>query len=191
MELFGVARIFFGRIFPNFSQTIGLIKFNLKIGYGQLFFDFHEENWIFVKICKNFSFTCHSDRKNLFGGESKTEKNRLFSYNVVVWQKFGKIRPKNMCATPKSSTYGALHPKPWVALKNLTNHFVPYNPLNKLSVHQNSVGSIFLELHHFFSQWHAQLKFLRILTKIQFSSCNSKNIDPKELWWTDNLFSGL
>ena len=42
-----------------------------------------------------------------------------------------------MCATPKSSTYGALHPKPCVQLKNLIDHFVPYNPLNKLSVHHN------------------------------------------------------
>ena len=48
---------------------------------------------------------------------------------------------------PKSCSYGALQPKPWVALKNLMDHFVPYNPLNKLSVHHTSVGSIFFELH--------------------------------------------
>ena len=41
---------------------------------------------------------------------------------------------------PKSSTYGALQPKPWAALKNLIYHFVPYDPLNKLSVHHYSLG---------------------------------------------------
>ena len=48
---------------------------------------------------------------------------------------------------PKSSTYGALQPKPWVAFKTLIYHFVPYNLLNKLSVHHNSLGSIFFEEH--------------------------------------------
>ena len=52
-----------------------------------------------------------------------------------------------MCATPKSSTYGALHLKPCVALKNWIHHFVPHNPLNKLSVYHNSLGSTFFELH--------------------------------------------
>ena len=67
----------------------------------------------------------------------------------IVWPKFAKIRLKKMRATPKSSTYGALQPKPWVVLKNLIYHFVHYNLLNKLSAHHNSVGSIFFEQHHF------------------------------------------
>ena len=31
---------------------------------GSIFFELHGENWVFVKIRKNFSFTSHSERKN-------------------------------------------------------------------------------------------------------------------------------
>ena len=31
---------------------------------GSIFFELHQENWIFVKICKNFSCACHFERKN-------------------------------------------------------------------------------------------------------------------------------
>ena len=70
----------------------------------------------------------------------------FFIYHQYFGQNLEKFVQKIMRATPKSSTYGALHPKPCVALKNLIDHFVPYNPLNKLSVHHNSLGSIFFEL---------------------------------------------
>ena len=73
-----------------------------------------------------------------------------FYLGQIVWPKYAKIHLKKMPATPKSSTYEALQPKPWVVLKNLIYHFVHYNLLNKSSVHHNSVGSIFFELHHFF-----------------------------------------
>ena len=94
-----------------------------------------------------------------------------FCLRPIVWPKFAKTCPLKYAKIPKSSTYGALQPKPWVAFKHLIYHFVPYNLLNKLSVHHNSLGSIFFELHG--ENW----IFVKIRKNFSFTSHSERKND--------------
>ena len=118
-----------------------------------------EHSWSCPGIAQKSNFL----KNKQFYRKSTWNKLQLFfgDQKLCIWTflsrtdslvKICKNRSKIMHVTPKSSTYGALQTKPWVELKNVIYYFVPYNPLNKLSVNHNSVGWIFFELHHFFSQ---------------------------------------
>ena len=119
--------------------------------------------WKFLKNEQSYSKNTRN-KLPLFFEDLKIFSWIFFSINILakLWKNLSKI----MSATPKSSTYGALHPKPCVALKKLIDHFVPYNPLNKLFVHQNSVGSIFCELlKHFLSRVKCETKIFANFNK--------------------------
>ena len=72
----------------------------------------------------------NSSKTTIICWRSKTIQLSFFIDHQYFGQNLEKFLQKIMGATTKSSTYGALHPKPCVALKNLIDHFVPYTPLN-------------------------------------------------------------
>ena len=99
----------------------------------------------------------------------------------IIWSKFAKNwYVRNARDTKKLHLWGPA----CVALKNLIDHFVPYNPLSKLSVHHNSLGSIFFELHG--ENW----IFVKIRKNFSFTSHSERKNDVAQKILTPRSYDG-